>query len=235
MIRGLERRMMTPGPGIQKPVADRQSPVHSCGHLSGGRREEQELPHTCCLVIFPQQGGLAMRRSLLSVSFVFVMLLGVLSVSGSRTAAQEGTASDGFVGAWWFTNATGDLPSLGTFTADGNFILSNLPTEPLYEGAPFEILLLSGGHGVWEATGEDTAAFTYVYLYADDTGAFQSSTIISGTLELGADGQALSGEYAFQVSQPDGTLIHAERGMIEATRIGIIPMDGLAPAATPAS
>lgn len=160
------------------------------------------------------------------------------------TSAQETTptpmSDDDFVGAWWFTVVSVALPSLGTFTADGNFILSNLPTEPLYEGAPFDILLLGGGYGVWETTGEDTAAFTYVYLYADDTGAFQSSTTISGTLELGADGQTLSGEYAFQVNQPDGTLLHADRGTIEATRISIVPMDELAPppgtpAATPAA
>lgn len=123
------------------------------------------------------------------------------------------------------------IPSLGTFTADGNFVVSPLPTEPLYEGAPFDILLLSGGHGVWEATGVDTAGFTYVYLYADDTGAFQSSTTISGTLELGPDGQTLRGEFAFQVSQPDGTVIHADRGAVEGTRIGIIPMQELAPPA----
>lgn len=174
-----------------------------------------------------------MRRPLLSASFVIVLLLGFISIGGLRTAAQEETASDGFVGAWWFTDVTLGIPSLGSFTADGNFILSPLPAEPLYEGAPFEILLLSGGHGVWEATGEDTADFTYVYLYADDTGAFQSSTTISGTLELGADGQTLSGEFAFQVSQPDGTVVHADRGAIEGTRISIIPMDDLAPTGTP--
>ena len=181
-----------------------------------------------------------MRRRLHFVSFVIVLFLGLLGVSGLSTTAQEevptATSSDGFVGAWWLTEIAIDLPSLGTFTTDGNFVLSPLPTEPLYEGAPFEILLLSGEHGVWEATGENTAAFTYVHLYADDTGAFQSSTTISGTLQLGADGQTLSGEYAFQVSQPDGTVIHADRGMIEATRIGIIPMDDLAPpAGTPAA
>ncbi|MBA2470014.1 MAG: hypothetical protein H0V37_11470 [Chloroflexia bacterium] len=178
-----------------------------------------------------------MRRPLLSVSFVIVLLLGLLSVSGLRTAAQEGSptasAGDGFVGAWWFTDVTLGLPSLGTLTADGNVILSPLPTEPLYEGAPFAILLLSGGHGVWDVTGENTADFTFVYLYADDSGAFQSSTTISGTLELGDDGQTLNGEFAFQVSQPDGTVIHADRGAIDGTRISLIPMDDLAPAGTP--
>ncbi len=176
-----------------------------------------------------------MRRLLIPVSFVIIVLLGLLSASGLRIAAQEGTASDGFVGAWWFTNVTEDLPSLGTLTADGNLILSPLPTEPLYEDAPFSILLLSGGHGVWEATGEDTAAFTYVYLYADDTGEFQSSTTISGTLELGDDGQTVSGEYAYRVNQPEGTVIHADRGAIEGTRINVIPIDDLAPSATPAA
>ncbi len=169
-----------------------------------------------------------------------VMLCTSLALLGAvlmpvGTSAQESaptaTSGDDLVGAWWFTNVTIDLPSLGTFTADGNFILSNLPTEPVYEGAPFEMLLLSGGHGVWEPTGDNTAAFTFVYLYADDTGTFQSSTTIGGTLELGADGQTLSGEYAVQVNLADGTVLHADRGTIEATRIGIITMDELAPPA----
>lgn len=184
-----------------------------------------------------------MHRLLLSVSFVVVLLLGLFSVGDFRTTAQEGTsatAGDGFVGAWWFTDLTLGIPSLGTFTADGNVILSNLPTEPVFEGADFEILLLSGGHGVWQATGENTADFTFTYLYVSETGEFQSSTTISGTMELGPDGRTLSGEYAFQVSQPDGMIVHADRAAIEATRIVILPMDELAPpdgtpGATPAA
>lgn len=60
-------------------------------------------------------------------------------------------------------------------------------------------------------------------------------TTISGTLELGNDGQTLSGEYVFSVRLPDGIVVHADRGTIEGTRINIIPMEEFLPAATPAS
>lgn len=176
-----------------------------------------------------------MRRTFGLGSIVLVMLMSLLG--GPVTAAQEDetTAGDGFVGAWQFTDVVLGLPSIGTFTADGNLIISNLPVEPLYEGADFDILLLSASHGVWESTGDNTADFTFMYLYVNDRGEFESSTTISGTLELSADGQTLTGEFAFQVSQPDGTVVHADRGAIEGTRISIIPMEELAPAATPAT
>jgi hypothetical protein len=172
---------------------------------------------------------------------VAVLLLSLLGLSRPGAIAQEGSPATaaGFVGAWAFTDVGLGLPSLGTFTADGNFILSNLPTEPVFEGADFEILLLSTGHGVWAATDENSADFTFVYLYTNERGEYQSKTTFSGRMELGADGQSLSGEYAFDVRLPDGTVVHANRGAIEGTRISIIPMDELAPtgtsAATPAA
>lgn len=184
-----------------------------------------------------------MRRLLVPVSIVSIMLLGLFATVRLDTTAQESTsatAESAFVGAWRFTDLTLGTPSLGNFMADGNFVLSNLPTEPLYEGANFNILLLSTGHGVWEATGDNTADFTFSYLYVNDRGEYESVTTISGTFELAPDGQTLSGEIAFEVRQPEGTIVHASRGMLEGTRINIIPMDQLVPAdgtpdATPAA
>jgi len=175
-----------------------------------------------------------MRRLSVFVSIAAVALLGLLAVGRLGTSAQEDAAGEGFVGAWRFTDAALDLPSLGTFTADGNLIIANLPTEPVFEGADFQTLLLSPSHGVWEATGDDTADFTFAYLYANETGRFQSTLTVSGTMELGADGQTMTGEFAFDVRQPDGTVVHADRGAVEGTRLGIIPMEELAPAGTPA-
>jgi hypothetical protein len=98
------------------------------------------------------------------------------------------------------------------------------------------MLLLSGGHGVWEAAGEDRATFTFVYLYVDETGMFQSSATLSGALELTDDAQSLSGEYGFEVREPEGTVVHAYAGSIRGTRIGIVPVaEMLASAETPAS
>ena len=181
-----------------------------------------------------------MRRALVPVSVVALVLLSLLAFGRPGTTTQDATpaatAGEGFVGAWRFNDVSFDLPSLGTFTSDGNFIVSNLPVEPAPPEMDVQMLLLSNGHGVWEATGEDTAAFTFTYLYVDERGTYQSATTLSGMLELGADGQTLTGEYVFDVRQPDGTVVHADRGMVEGTRIGIIPMEELAPqvAGTPA-
>jgi len=139
------------------------------------------------------------------------------------TASEES-----FVGAWRFTDLGFDLPSLVTMSADGNFLLSNLPVEAVPPELDVEMLLLSPGHGVWEAAGADRANFTFVYLYVDETGTYQSSATLSGVLELADEEQALSGEYAFEVREPEGTVVHSYTGTMEGTRIGIIPMQEMA-------
>ena len=62
-----------------------------------------------------------------------------------------------------------------------------------------------------------------------------SMTTVSGTLEVGDDGQTLSGKYVFSVRLPDGMVVHVGQGTIEGTWINIFPMEELLPAATPAS
>ena len=43
-------------------------------------------------------------------------------------------------------------------------------------------------------------------------------------MELADDGQALSGEYGFEVHEPEGAVVHSYTGAIEGARIGIVPM-----------
>ena len=62
----------------------------------------------------------------------------------------------------------------------------------------------------------------------DETGTYQSSATLSGVLELADDGQALSGEYGFEVREPEGTVVHAYTGAVEGTRIGITAMAEIA-------
>lgn len=105
------------------------------------------------------------RTRFVAMLFTSLALLGALVMpvaSSAQEATPTATSGDSFVGAWQFT--TFGTPSLGTFTADGNFIVSSLPVEPVFEGADFEMLLLRRGHGVWEATGDTTADFTFAYL-----------------------------------------------------------------------
>jgi hypothetical protein len=55
-------------------------------------------------------------------------------------------------------------------------------------------------------------------------------------LELADEEQALSGEYAFEVREPEGTVVHSYTGSVEGTRIDIVPMEEMAASSgTPAS
>jgi hypothetical protein len=164
----------------------------------------------------------------LAIALVIAAMFGLTAQLAASGAAQAdppaATGGNSFVGGWRFTDLNFDVPSLATFTADGNVFVSNLPVEPVPPELDVQMLLLSPGVGVWETAGEDRAAFTYVYLYADETGTFQSSATLSGMLEIAEDGQALSGEYAFEVREPEGTVVHSYTGTVEGTRIDIIPM-----------
>ncbi|MGH2616152.1 MAG: hypothetical protein ACRDJC_12990 [Thermomicrobiales bacterium] len=174
----------------------------------------------------------------LVVALLIAALVGLTALHTVSGAAQVDTpaaaSGDRFVGAWRFTDLAFDLPSLATFTTDGNLFVSNLPVEAVPPEMDIRMLLLSPGHGAWEAASEDRANFTFVYLYVDETGTFQSAATLSGVLELANDGQALRGEYGFEVREPEGTVVHSYTGAIEGTRIGIVPMDEIAVAAPPA-
>jgi hypothetical protein len=179
-------------------------------------------------------------RVVLVVTVFIAALLALTAQHVASGAAQADTpaaiSGESFVGAWRFTDLGFDLPSLATLTADGNVLVSNLPVEAVPPELDVEMLLLSGGHGVWEAAGEDRATFTFVYLYVDETGTFQSSATLSGALELTDDAQSLSGEYGFEVHEPEGAVVHSYTGAIEGARIGIVPMAEIAATVgTPAS
>jgi hypothetical protein len=115
-------------------------------------------------------------RVVLVVTVFIAALLALTAQHVASGAAQADTpaaiSGESFVGAWRFTDLGFDLPSLATFTADGNVFVSNLPVEAVPPELEVQMLLLSGGHGVWEAAGEDRAAFTFAYLYVDETGTY---------------------------------------------------------------
>ncbi|MEA2529887.1 MAG: hypothetical protein QOF01_3729 [Thermomicrobiales bacterium] len=164
-----------------------------------------------------------------------VVVAAVALVLGSaplRTGAQDGTptaADRGFVGAWHLTTQTpfGPSQSLITFMADGTVLFTD---RPVYPGdAGFPVTFISAGHGVWEQTGPDTAAATWVEFVTDGEGNFLAVVTDSVEMTLGADGNSWSGPFSSTSADPSGNVLFVGGGTVEATRITVQPL------ATPAA
>ena len=137
-----------------------------------------------------------MRRSLVSLSVVVVML-GLLVAFDSRTSAQQATpaAMNGhpLVGTWLLdTNADDpeNAPEVTIFTADGAYISVDA------EGFP--------NHGVWEASGEQSATLTIVSPGMEED-AFAGTFIVRATIEVDETGDAFTAQYTGEFVEPDGT------------------------------
>jgi hypothetical protein len=130
------------------------------------------------------------------------------------------TEQQGFVGSWLMTFFEEDGPptlALATVGADGTVITSEHPvvTPPVATGAIFT----SAGHGVWRATGPDTAIVTFVGLGSYGDGALFGTATAKSSITLGADGQSFSGDVVWTVARPDGSVLATYPGRFRATRI----------------
>lgn len=155
-------------------------------------------------------------------------------------AADEAASATGFVGSWRITVtpdalAAGDTlgPALATFGADGTMISAGSPVIIAPPGSPFPLLIASAGHGTWEATGEQSAAFTFLLLLAEQGGTAHAVVTINGIGDLDASGDTFAGEYTAKVVGQTGQTIAEGHGALSGTRIGVEPM--VRPAATPTS
>jgi hypothetical protein len=126
----------------------------------------------------------------------------------------------GFVGSWRVL-ATDLQPaecSLGTFCADGSVLTSIPPLFPPV-GDSSELMLTSGGHGAWAATGPDTAVVTFVVLAKDLHGNRLPTVTVRVNMQLGADGQSWSGEGTRTLTDADGKIVFTMPAIVQATRI----------------
>src|SRR5215210_4843513 len=131
-----------------------------------------------------------MRRRSVLVSVTVLALVGLFAV-GTRFAAsaqeeehREEERSP-LTGGWIVVlpeEAPDAAPLLLTFTAEGNM----LQTGPRGVST-----------GVWESTGEETAAFTLVFVAPSeqDPAKFGAKETVRGTLELDPGDDAWHGEY----------------------------------------
>jgi hypothetical protein len=152
----------------------------------------------------------------------------------SETAAMD---SHALVGSWEvalsFDSTTPAIVNeLGTFGADGTLLVATTGELVAIPTAGSD-LLFTEGHGVWTATGEQTGDATFKYLMLDPSGGVFSTSTIRMRLEADASGDGYGGSFTLTSISPDGAAMGEGRGMIEATRIVVEPLD--MGAATPTS
>ena len=176
-----------------------------------------------------------MRRASV-LALVLVAVLVALPTVGrpvARLGAQDATpaAGAGIVGSWRITVAANDPtmgrppgPALATFFADGTMMGSGPPVVLLPSWAPFPKAIVSAGHGVWEATGPQSVAYTFELLMSEEGGTAYAVITISGTGELDASGDAFASDYSVTVVGQIRGLLATATGTLSGERIAVEPM-----------
>jgi hypothetical protein len=138
-------------------------------------------------------------------SIIVLLVIGVLGIFASSPLAghaQNATPDDQshhpLIGAWIVDSETSDAanpPSFDIFMADGTLV--NVGSD-------------GTSIGVWEATGPNTAIFTFNGLMGNmgSEGMF----VIRGEVEIATDGQSFTGTHAFSILTPDGTVVASYPG-----------------------
>ena len=171
------------------------------------------------------------RSSLIRTLLALAAVIAVLAGNGAAAAQDAATADHPIVGTWTVT--LGDDPhvhGLLTHHADGTMTSSDPTTLAVKPGM---VVYQSGAHGVWEATGPTTIAYTYQQFNTDADGNIVGIITVSGTREVSADGQSFTGSSVFQVADPDGNVLFSEPAPeVRGERMTIVPVEAMA---TPAS
>lgn len=174
---------------------------------------------------------------LLTILAVVALAFGATVYSNPATAQEDSSIPPDhpMIGAWrsTVTDAGEEFQTIDIFSADGTVI----SVDPLvFAVEPDFVIFETPALGAWEATGDNSGAFTAEYFSSDGQGNFAGIVTISGTRQTSDDGQTATGEFAYSVVDPAGNVIVAGQGTDESTRIAVVPMESLAtPAATPAT
>lgn len=174
-------------------------------------------------------------RRLIGLTAMVATIIGIVALGPTpHLGAQGGTPTPpghAVVGAWQITVSSPAFPpspSLVTFTTDGTVLVADPPVT--VEG-PGRVAFVSAGQGSWQATGPDTAAFTFAELVAGPNGALFGSETVRGTATVATDGQSVSGAFSFTAQDPTGKVLASGAGTFQGRRIRVEPM--ATPASTP--
>jgi hypothetical protein len=152
-----------------------------------------------------------------------VLLLGLVATPRlGPTTAQEAADDPNFAGSWRVVISRADgvtVFSLQTYGADGTVLTSGLPVLPAPPGGEPGVVFQSLAHGVWEATGPDSAVFTFVHLRAGAEGQPLGTLTIRKTATLAADGQSFTGEAVATLADPEGNVLATFSSTEQGTRM----------------
>jgi hypothetical protein len=162
---------------------------------------------------------LALAGTLLSAAVGAVALLQIVDVGGANASGQPS-----IVGSWQLTVTPPSgppHPALITFARDGTLTAADVPVQPAPPGAAFRVLVTSGGHGAWRATGDGAARFTVAFLATDENGTLLGRLALAGTATLGRARQTVDAQFTVTFTDPAGDVISSGQGTLHGTRIDI--------------
>jgi hypothetical protein len=163
-----------------------------------------------------------MRRLSVVLALLVAMLIGGLA-AGWSAMAQDASPDAGtvhpLVGTWVVdtdTEGAADPPALFIFFADGAYL---------------EYDAEQGGDvaaGRWQATGDQTADVTLVFVSVSDEAGYEGLAKIRASIEVAADGKSLTADYSFEFIDPsgEGTGEYGP-GKATGTRLTVEPMGEL--------
>ena len=158
-----------------------------------------------------------MRRIAVFVALSFSIMLGLAAVANGAIA-QEGTPQAGIIpepihpiiGTWIIADPDG-VPGLTSFTSDG--VVTDLESDGTV------------GLGIWQPTGERTAAFTMVQLMSGE--GFAGSVQINVVVTIDASGNSGTAEYTYTVVLADGSVADSGSGNVTISRLMVQPLDSM--------
>ena len=125
---------------------------------------------------------------------------------------METTGTAPWIGAWLVqgsaVKANSTFPALMTFTSDGIVFADEAP-EPLE----------SSGHGSWEQTGPNEAAYTFVFLIGNTDRSNWMQATVSGDLQYIGDDDRWIGPFTFRQADREGNEVAADTGLMSGARI----------------
>ncbi len=176
-----------------------------------------------------------MRRMLLLLSLVAVVLLGVLAANHPAlgTVGQEATPAatteHPLVGAWRVVpDPPGPPLVLIVYHADGTLVYSGPALAPAPQGSPARLVFDTPAFGVWEPTGDRSAALTASLIETDEQGTFLGTLTFHGTVDLDDARNAYRFAGVVEVADPSGVVVATAPVSTRATRLQVDPARAMA-------
>jgi hypothetical protein len=147
------------------------------------------------------------------------------SLGRHHAAAQSATPASGdrhpLIGTWRITTAPPAPPlGLATYHADGTMVF--LLPSPFPEADPGGPLgYQSPAYGVWEPTGEWSAAITGIHLNVDSAGTFTGTLTFWGTVEVDESGDAYQFSGGFEIADSSGAVQLSDSAATEGERVHV--------------